>query len=78
LKVRDILDLLRSEGWFICRTRGSHRQLKHERFPGTVTVAGPPNHDLHPKILGRIRQQASLGSEAPPKVDRAFDPIDKP
>jgi predicted RNA binding protein YcfA (HicA-like mRNA interferase family) len=70
VKVRDILSLLRREGWFVCRTRGSHRQLKNDRFPGTVTVAGPLNHEIHPKILGRIRQQAGL--------DRSFDPIDKP
>ncbi len=70
MKVRDVLSLLHREGWCICRVRGSHRQLKNDRLPGTVTVAGPLNHDLHPKILGRIRQQAGL--------DRAFDPIDKP
>lgn len=70
MKVRDILHLLNDRGWFVRRTRGSHRQLKNDRFPGTVTVAGPLNHDIHPKILGRIREQAGL--------DRCFDPIDKP
>jgi predicted RNA binding protein YcfA (HicA-like mRNA interferase family) len=68
MKVRDILDLLRSEGWFVCQTRGYHRQLKNDHLSGTV--AGPLNHDIHPKILGRIRRQAGL--------ERAFDLIDKP
>jgi predicted RNA binding protein YcfA (HicA-like mRNA interferase family) len=53
MKIRDILDLLRSEGWFVCRTRGYHRQLKNDRRTGTVTVAGPLNRDINPKILGR-------------------------
>jgi predicted RNA binding protein YcfA (HicA-like mRNA interferase family) len=39
-EVKEILELLEAEGWNLARTKGSHRQLKHQRRPGTVTVSG--------------------------------------
>ncbi|MCH8043193.1 MAG: type II toxin-antitoxin system HicA family toxin [Planctomycetes bacterium] len=60
MKVRDILKLLRADGWEIVRQRGSHRQLQHDTKPGTVTVAGKPGDDLHPKTAASIFRQAQL------------------
>ena len=40
MKVRDVIKKLESEGWFIARQRGSHRQYKHAKKPGLVTIAG--------------------------------------
>ena len=60
MKVRDVLRLLRDDGWVSVATRGSHIQLKHPTKPGRVTVAGQPNHDLAPGTLKSILVQASL------------------
>ena len=60
MKVREILELLRDEGWEIVTTRGSHRQLKHPTMPGRVTVAGKPSDELHPKTAASILRQAGL------------------
>lgn len=60
MKVRDILKLLRADGWEIVRQRGSHRQLQHDTKPGTVTVAGKPGDGLHPKTAASIFRQAQL------------------
>jgi predicted RNA binding protein YcfA (HicA-like mRNA interferase family) len=60
MKVRDLLDLLRRDGWRIDRTRGSHRQLHHSLKPGTVTVSGHANDDVHPKTLRSVLRQAGL------------------
>ena len=60
MKVRDILKLLRADGWEIVRQRGSHRQLQHDTKLGTVTVAGKPGDDLHPKTAASIYRQAQL------------------
>ncbi len=60
MKVREILELLESDGWYLARTRGSHRQLKHPTKPGTVTVAGKPSLDLPPGTLNSILKQAGL------------------
>jgi predicted RNA binding protein YcfA (HicA-like mRNA interferase family) len=48
MKIRDIIKILEGEGWFLVRTRGSHRQYKHKRKTGLVTIAGKPGDDLAP------------------------------
>lgn len=60
MKVRDLLKRLKKAGWEIDRTRGSHRQLNHPTKPGTVTVSGHPNDDVHTKTLRTVLRQAEL------------------
>lgn len=60
MKVRDVLRLIEQDGWRLARTRGSHRQFKHETKPGLVTVAGKPGDDLAPGTLASIYKQAQL------------------
>jgi predicted RNA binding protein YcfA (HicA-like mRNA interferase family) len=60
MSTREILRILRRDGWFIVRQDGSHRQLHHATKPGTVTVAGKPSEDVHPKTLATILKQAGL------------------
>jgi predicted RNA binding protein YcfA (HicA-like mRNA interferase family) len=60
MKVRDVLRLIESDGWFLVVTRGSHRQYKHPAKPGRVTIAGHPGHDLAPGTLNSILKQAGL------------------
>lgn len=59
-KVRDILDELRDDGWYLDRQRGSHRQFKHPTKPDTVTVSGKPSADLAPGTERSIRRYAGL------------------
>jgi predicted RNA binding protein YcfA (HicA-like mRNA interferase family) len=60
MKVREVVELLEADGWYLARTRGSHRQFKHATKPGTVTVAGKPGLELPPGTLNSILKQASL------------------
>lgn len=60
MKIKDVLQLLQDDGWFLVATRGSHRQYKHRSKPGRVTVAGKPNDDLAPGTLNSILKQAAL------------------
>lgn len=60
MKVRDIVKMLESDGWFLVRTRGSHHQFKHLIKPGLVTVPGNGNDDLAPGTLNSILKQAGL------------------
>ncbi len=60
VKVRDMLSLIQADGWYLDRTRGSHRQFKHPTKPGLVTVPGKPSDDLAPGTLGSILGQAQL------------------
>jgi predicted RNA binding protein YcfA (HicA-like mRNA interferase family) len=60
MKVREILRLLRDDGWVAVATRGSHIQFKHPIKRGRVTLAGHPNDDLAPGTLKSILGQAGL------------------
>lgn len=60
MKVRDVLKLLKSDGWYLVVTEGSHRQFKHPTKSGRVTVAGNPKDDLPPGTLNSIIKQAEL------------------
>jgi predicted RNA binding protein YcfA (HicA-like mRNA interferase family) len=59
-KIRDVIRDLEADGWYLVRQTGSHRQYKHATKKGTVTVAGKPGDDLHPKTYASIRQQAGI------------------
>jgi predicted RNA binding protein YcfA (HicA-like mRNA interferase family) len=60
VKVRDALKMLHDDGWFVVRTKGSHRQLQHPTKAGTVTVAGKPGLDIPTGTLKSILKQAGL------------------
>ncbi|MBM4116203.1 type II toxin-antitoxin system HicA family toxin [bacterium] len=58
--VREVLRLLEREGWQLVRQRGSHRQFRHPRKRGLVTVAGKPSADVALGTLNSILKQAGL------------------
>jgi predicted RNA binding protein YcfA (HicA-like mRNA interferase family) len=60
MKVREILEMLRHDGWYLVATRGSHRQFKHPVKTGRVTVPGQPSDDLPPGLLNSILKQSGL------------------
>jgi predicted RNA binding protein YcfA (HicA-like mRNA interferase family) len=60
MKVRDVITLLEKDGWFLDRTRGSHRQYKHPTKSGLVTVPGKPGDDLAAGTLNSVLKQAGL------------------
>ncbi len=60
MKVREVIQMLEVDGWFLVAMRGSHRQFKHAVKPGRVTVAGKPSDDLAPDTLNSILKQAQI------------------
>ena len=63
MKVRDAIKKIEADGWYLFRTRGSHRQFKHPTKPGKVTIPGKPADELHPKTLNSILKQAQIKGE---------------
>jgi predicted RNA binding protein YcfA (HicA-like mRNA interferase family) len=60
MKVRETIRLIEDDGWYLVDIRGSHRQFKHPKRPGRVTVAGKPSDDVAPGTLNSILKQAGL------------------
>ncbi|MFA0740100.1 MAG: hypothetical protein DFNUSKGM_000198 [Candidatus Fervidibacter sacchari] len=67
LKVREIIKLLKQDGWYQVRMKGSHRQFKHPRKKGIVTIAGNLNDELAPGTLNSILRQAQIELPRPQK-----------
>lgn len=60
MKVRDIIRLIEEDGWYQVDTKGSHRQYRHARKSGRVTIAGHLNDDMAPGTLNSVLKQANL------------------
>ena len=60
MKVRDVLKLIRDDGWYQVTQKGSQRQFKHPVKSGRVTVAGHPSQEMAKGTVGNILKQAGL------------------
>ena len=60
MKFRDILKMVKGDGWIQISQEGSHRHFKHPVKPGRVTIAGHPSKDASPATLNSILKQAGL------------------
>ena len=60
MKVRELIKTLEHDGWYLVRTKGSHRQFKHPAKRGKVTVAGKPGVEVPPGTLNAVLKQAGL------------------
>jgi predicted RNA binding protein YcfA (HicA-like mRNA interferase family) len=60
LKYRDVIKMLEADGWYLADTHGSHRQFKHGRKAGKVTVAGQTGQEVPRGTLNSILKQAQL------------------
>ena len=60
MTVREVIRLLRRDGWVQVAQRGSHRQFKHSEKKGRVTVSGNLGHEIPKGTLASILRQAQL------------------
>jgi predicted RNA binding protein YcfA (HicA-like mRNA interferase family) len=60
IKVKELLKILREDGWYLVRQKGSQRQFHHPTKTGTVTIAGKASVELPPATLQSVLKQAQL------------------
>ena len=60
MKVKTAISIIEDDGWYLVRTRGSHRQYKHPAKSGLVTIAGKLSDDLANGTANSILKQAQL------------------
>jgi predicted RNA binding protein YcfA (HicA-like mRNA interferase family) len=64
LKVKEILKILKDDGWVKVRQRGSHIQFKHSTKKGLVTVSFHGLTDeIAPGTLSSILKQSQISLE---------------
>ncbi len=60
MKVKELIKLIENDGWYLVRTKGSHRQFHHPAKNGTVTIAGKESIDVPIGTLNSVLKQAGL------------------
>ncbi len=60
MKIREVIKLIENDGWYLVRTRGSHRQFKHPNKSGLVTIPGKLSDDIAIGTFKNILKQAQL------------------
>lgn len=61
MKVREVIEMLESEGWEIDRMVGSHRQFWKRGARRPITVPGKPSDDMKIGTLKSILRQMKAG-----------------
>lgn len=56
---KDLMKLLKQDGWYLDRIKGSHYHFKHPSKKGLVTLPHP-RKDLPQKTVDSIFRQAGL------------------
>lgn len=46
MKIKAVIKMLENDGWYLSRTKGSHRQFKHSIKSGLVTVPGKLSDEI--------------------------------
>ncbi len=60
-KIREIIKILTSQGWYLARQNGSsHQQFKHPNIRSTLTVDGKASDDVSLDNLKSMEKQSGL------------------
>jgi len=65
VKVREVIRLLEADGWALVTTQGSHRQFKHPRRPGRVTISGNLGDEMPKGTFASVKRQAGWKGPTP-------------
>lgn len=51
MKIRKVIKIIESDGWYLKRVSGDHRQYAHAVKGGVVTVSGHLDDDVMPGTM---------------------------
>ncbi len=60
MKVKEVIEKLRADGWVQVRQESSHRTFKKTGVSNNVAVAGGNNDQVSPGVLSKIRRDSGL------------------
>ena len=60
MKVSKVIKIIKENGWYQVRQKGSHRQFKHNKIKGLVTIAGKMSDEIDKGTLNSIYKQANI------------------
>ena len=69
---REVIKILKANGWYLTATVGSHHHFKHPNIPGKVTVKHPAKTSRE-KHLQALHSSRGYGSRNPRTAIGQFD-----
>lgn len=60
MKVKEVIEKLKDDGWVQVRQESSHRTFKKDGIANNVAVAGTDNEQVSPGVLSKIRRESGL------------------
>ena len=60
MRFREVVKILKADGWYEVKQAGSHHQYKHPTKPGRVTVPEHGGKDINLTTVKSIMKQAGL------------------
>ena len=60
VKYDELFRLLKNDGWFIVRQKGSHVILRHPENSGQLTIPYHPGKEVKKGLLNAILKQANI------------------
>jgi len=60
VKVKEVIERLKADGWVQARQESSHRTFKKTGVPNNVAVAGAESDQVSPGVLSKIRRDTGL------------------
>lgn len=60
MKCRDLLRMLKKDGWYAKSQRGSHIKLVHDTKDGTIIFPNHPGKEVGKGLAAKILKQAEL------------------
>ncbi len=63
LNSRQVIAILKKDGWYEHHQTGSHLSMRHSEKPGQVTIPVHAGKDIHPITLKSILQQANMNED---------------
>lgn len=60
MDAREVIKILKKDGWYLVNQEGSHKQFRHPTKKGKVTVATHGHKDIPLKTLKNIFDMAGL------------------
>lgn len=60
MDTREVIKLIKNDGWYLVNQKGSHKQFKHPTKDGKVTIPDHGHKDIPQKTLKSILKQDGL------------------
>lgn len=60
MKYTELIRMVKKQGWFLSRVKGSHYHFKHPSVEGLITIPFHRSRDISPGVLSSISRSVGV------------------